>query len=285
MESVGLVLEGGGFRGIYTAGVLDVFQKENILFNYVIGVSAGAAYGVSYVSGQFRRNLAVNRNVSDKRYCSWQNFIRTGNYFNWEFVFKEIPLNLIPFDYSRFSDSGIRMRIVVTNCVTGKAEYFDMAGATSDRFRDLLTATSSLPFISRMKVIEGQSYMDGGISDAIPVNQALNDGSKRVVVVLTRQSGYRKKKSGSRILMECIYRKYPEMVKGFMERAERYNQTLEKLEGMEKAGSAFIIRPKKALAVARMDNNPDKLRKVYESAVAEMQELIPGLQQWLKQGN
>jgi predicted patatin/cPLA2 family phospholipase len=285
MERVGLVLEGGGFRGIYTAGVLDVLLERNILFDYVIGVSAGAAYGVSYVSGQYKRNLAVNRYVSDKRYCSWQNYIRTGNYFNWDFVFKEIPLNLIPFDYGRFSGSGIRMRIVVTNCVTGKAEYYDMAGTSPDLFRDLLTATSSLPFISRMRCINGQYYMDGGISDAIPVNQAFRDGNRRIVAVLTRQRGYRKTKSGSYILMKLIYRKYPEMVKAFRERAERYNRTLEALEEMEHAGKAFIIRPGMELPVARMENNPDKLRKVYESALDEMQEIIPALQQWLKQGN
>jgi predicted patatin/cPLA2 family phospholipase len=285
MERVGLVLEGGGFRGIYTAGVLDVFLKKDILFDYVIGVSAGAAYGVSYVSGQYRRNLAVNRYVADSRYCSWQNYIRTGNYFNWEFVFKEIPVNLIPFDYSRFSGSGTRMRIVVTNCVTGNAEYFDMDGNSPDRFRDLLTATSSLPFISRMRSINGQLYMDGGISDAIPVNKALMDGNKRIVAVLTRQPDYRKKKSGSHLLMKLFYRKYPEMVNAFRDRAERYNRALEELEKMENAGKAFIIRPKKALAVARMENNPDKLQKVYEAAVVEMQEVIPRLQQWLKQGN
>ena len=127
--------------------------------------------------------------------------------------------------------------------------------------------------------------MDGGISDAIPVNQALRDGNKRIVAVLTRQRGYRKKKSGSRVLLRLIYRKYPEMLKTFRERAERYNRTLDALEEMERTGKAFIIRPKKALAIARMENDPGKLRKVYESAVAEIQELVPGLQQWRKLGN
>jgi predicted patatin/cPLA2 family phospholipase len=284
-EGVGLVLEGGGFRGIYTAGILDVFLRENIRFNYVIGVSAGAAYGVSYVSGQLERNLEVNRYVSDKRYCSWKNFIRTGNYFNWEFVYREIPLNLIPFDYGRFSGSGIRMRIAVTHCVTGKSMVFDLNGSSPDRFCDLLTATSSLPFISRVKMIDGQPYMDGGISDAIPVKQALEDGNKRIVVILTRPPGYKKKNSGSRLLMKGIYHRYPGMVNSFLERAERYNNTLREIDRLESTGRAFVIRPKKALSVDRIENNPAKLRKVYDFSATEMQGILPGLKQWLKQGN
>jgi predicted patatin/cPLA2 family phospholipase len=281
-EGTGLVLEGGGFRGIYTAAVLDVFQKEKLLFKYILGVSAGAAYGVSYVAGQYERNLEVNRYVSDKRYCGWLNFIGNGNYFNWDFVYQEIPANLIPFSYSNFAASGVRMQVVVTNCKTGNAEYLELDGKDTDRFRDLLIATSSLPFISRIKKIGGNSYMDGGIADAIPVRKAFRDNMHRVVVVLTRHKGYRKKQSGTGLLLKWVYRHYPEMVTTFMSRAERYNNTLDDLEQLEKEGKIFIIRPGSPLPVARMENDPDKLKRVYDAAIRDMDKIMPALQEWLK---
>jgi predicted patatin/cPLA2 family phospholipase len=280
-EETGLVLEGGGFRGIYTAAILDVFLREKLFFNYVLGVSAGAAYGVSYVSRQYERNLAVNRYVGDKRYCGWRNYFRSGSYFNWDFVYREIPENLIPFSFDTFRSSGTRMRVVVTNCLSGKAEYPDLNNTSNDRFRELLTATSSLPFISRMIEIDGNYYMDGGIADAIPVQQAFKDKMDRVVVILTRHEGYRKKESRATCILRVVYRKYPNMVKSFLERAVRYNKTLDKLEQLEGEGKVFIIRPQSPLKVARMENDPVKLRKVYNEAVLQMENVIPRLKEWL----
>jgi predicted patatin/cPLA2 family phospholipase len=280
-EETGLVLEGGGFRGIYTAAVLDVFLREKLFFNYVLGVSAGAAYGVSYVSRQYERNLAVNRYVGDIRYCGWRNYFRNGSYFNWDFVYREIPEKLIPFSFETFMRSGTRMRVVVTNCLSGKAEYPDLNNTSNDRFRELLTATSSLPFISRMIEIDGNYYMDGGIADAIPVQQAFNDNMDRVVVILTRHEGYRKKESRATDILSVVYRKYPNMVKSFLERAVRYNKTLDKIEQLEREGKVFIIRPQSPLEVARMENDPVKLRKVYDEAVLQMGNVIPRLREWL----
>jgi predicted patatin/cPLA2 family phospholipase len=281
-DGTGLVLEGGGFRGIYTAAVLDVFLREKLFFNYVIGVSAGAAYGVSYVSRQYERNLAVNRYVSDKRYCSWRHYLRNGSYFNWDFVYREIPDKLIPFSFETFMNSGTRMRVVVTNCISGSAEYPDMNNISTDRFRKLLMATSSLPFISRMIEMDGNYYMDGGIADAIPVQQAFRDHLKRVVVILTRPEGYRKKVSRASSLIRIVYRKYPNMVKSFLERTERYNRTLDELEQLEKEGRVFIIRPESALKVARIENDPEKLKNVYDEAVRQMVNVLPRLKEWLQ---
>jgi predicted patatin/cPLA2 family phospholipase len=278
----GLVLEGGGFRGIYTAAVLDVFLREKLFFNYVIGVSAGAAYGVSYVSRQYERNLEVNQYVSDKRYCGWSNYFRNGSYFNWDFVYREIPEKLIPFSFETFKRSGTRMRVVVTNCLSGRAEYHELNNTPVDRFRELLTATSSLPFISRMIELDGNYYMDGGIADAIPVQQAFSDKMDRVVVILTRHEGYRKKESRSTFLLRLIYRNYPNMVKSFLERADRYNKTLDIIEQLEKEGKVFIIRPPSPLRVARLENDPEKLKKVYDEAVRQMENLIPRLKEWLQ---
>ncbi len=281
-DGTGLVLEGGGFRGIYTAAVLDVFLREELFFRYIIGVSAGAAYGVSYVSRQYERNLAVNRYVSDKRYCGWRNYLRNGSYFNWDFVYGEIPDKLIPFSFETFMNSGTRMRVVVTNCMTGRAEYPEMNNITTDHFRKLLTATSSLPFISRIIEIDGKQYMDGGIADAIPVQQAFRDNIKKAVVILTRPKGYRKKESRASALLRIVYRKYPNMVKSFLERTERYNHTLDQLEQMEKEGRVFIIRPELPLPVARIENDPEKLKKVYDLAVRQMELVLPQLKEWLQ---
>lgn len=281
VADVGLVLEGGGFRGIYTAAVLDVFLKENLLFKYVIGVSAGAAYGVSYISRQPERNLKVNTMVSDKRYCGFRNLIKTGNYFNWDFIYKEIPTQIIPFDYEGFSNSTSRMRVVLTNCATGNAEYKDLNTVSHDRFRDLLTATTSLPYISRIKKLDDQHYLDGGIADSIPVNQAFIDGNKRLIVVLTRDPAYRKKKSIDHLLLRLIYRKYPNMVRKFENRADAYNLTIEMLNALEKAGKVFIIRPPEPIPVSRMENDPELLKRVYNSTIREMNDTIPALRKWL----
>jgi predicted patatin/cPLA2 family phospholipase len=281
-KETGLVLEGGGFRGIYTAAVLDVFLRENLFFRYIIAVSAGAAYGVSYVSRQYQRNLAVNEYVGDKRYCGWRNYFRNGNYFNWDFVYREIPEKIIPFSFETFRNSGVRMKVAVTNCLTGKAEYPEMNNIPNDRFRALLTATSSLPLISRMIEIDGNYYMDGGIADAIPVQQAFRDKMDRLVVILTRPEGYRKKESRASAILRLVYRKYPNMLKSFLERADRYNNTLDALEQMEREGKVFIIRPQSPLKVARMENDPLKLRKAYDETVLQMESVIPQLKKWLQ---
>jgi predicted patatin/cPLA2 family phospholipase len=145
-----------------------------------------------------------------------------------------------------------------------------------------LTATSSLPFISHVTEMDGNYYMDGGIADAIPVQQAFRDKMDRVVMILTRHEGYRKKESGATVLLRVVYRKYPNMVKSFLERADRYNKTLDKIEQLEREGKVFIIRPPSPLKVARMENDPMKLRKVYDEAVLQMENVIPRLKEWLQ---
>jgi predicted patatin/cPLA2 family phospholipase len=282
LADTGLVLEGGGFRGIYTAAVLDVFDRENIYFPYAVGVSAGAAYGVSYVSRQYRRNLEVNEFISDPRYCGLHHLVRTGDYFNWDFIYKEIPTQIRLFDYQGFCNSTTRMQVVLTNCKTGNAEYKDMNASSPDKFRDLLTATSSLPLISTIRWIDDQGYMDGGIADPIPVKQAFSEGNKRVVVILTRDPLYRKKPMKGKLLLKMCYRRYPLLVKKLIERADLYNQTLDKLAILEKEGKAFIIRPQKPIQVSRLENNPEALLKVYNSTAEEVRSVIPALKQWLQ---
>jgi len=280
-SDVGLVLEGGGFRGIYTAAVLDVFYREGLFFDYAVAVSAGAAYGVSYVSRQYGRNLDVNPYISDKRYCSLNNLIRKGNYFDWDFIYHHIPTQVIPFDYEGFAKSTTRMKVVVTNCNTGAAEYKDLEATTPERFRDLLAATSSLPFISRMQQIDDQHYLDGGIADSIPFKKAFADGKKRAIVVLTRHAGYRKDPIKGTMLLKLAYRSYPNMVNAMVDRAHKYNLALEELERLEAEGTVFVIRPAQPIAVARLENNPENLTKAYDAATKEMEALLPKLKAWL----
>jgi predicted patatin/cPLA2 family phospholipase len=278
----GLVLEGGGFRGIFTAAVLDVLAQEDLYFPYAVGVSAGAAYGVSYVSRQYRRNLEVNDFISDPRYCGIRHFLRNGNYFNWEFIYKEIPTQIRLFDYRRFCTSSTRMQVVLTNCETGNAEYMDMDASSPDKFRDLLAATSSLPFISTIQWIHNQGYMDGGIADPIPVQQAFDIGNKRTVVILTRDPFYRKKPMKGKLFLKVFYHKYPMLVKRFIERADVYNRTLDQLAILEKEGKAFVIRPRKPIPVSRLENNPQALIRVYNDTINEARSVLPELKRWLQ---
>jgi predicted patatin/cPLA2 family phospholipase len=285
INNVALVLEGGGFRGIYTAGVLDVLMQEGLLFDYLIGVSAGAAYSVSYISRQYRRNLAVNDYVSDPRYCSWGNLFKYGNYFNWDFVYHTVPMQLIPFDYDSFHQSSSKLHVVVTNIVTGEPEYKLLHTNNPEVFRDWLTATSTLPFISKPKVIDGKVYMDGGLSDSIPVFKALSDGNQRAVVVLTREKSYRKKPLKNDFIPRVTYRKYPKLVQLLKDRANRYNRTLDELERLEQQGRVFIIRPEEPIIVSRLENNANNLKKVYDHSVQQMEAVIPGLKRWLEQSS
>ncbi len=283
-QDVGLVLEGGGFRGIYTAAVLDVFFTEKLFFDYAIAVSAGAAYGVSYVSRQYGRNLDVNPFVADKRYCSINNLIRKGTYFDFDFMYRYIPTTIIPFDYEGFRHSSTRMKVVVTNCATGAAEYKDLEATSPEHFRDLLAATSSLPFITKMQRIGSQHYLDGGIADSIPFKKAFADGKKRAIVVLTRHAGYRKEPVKGEMLFRLAYRNYPNMVKAIVNRAVNYNKSLDELEQLEREGRIFVIRPDKPIAVARLENNPDNLSRAYDMATKEMEIIMPKLKRWLERG-
>ena len=281
IKNIALVLEGGGFRGMYTAGVLEAMLGEQLFFDYLIGVSAGAAYGVSYVSRQSGRNLAVNNYVSDPRYCGWGNMFKYGTYFNWEFVYHTIPASLLPFDYKQFAASSSRIKIVVSNINTGQPEYKEMEGDCPLQFRDMLTATSALPFISKPQKINDSLYLDGGLVDSIPVHKAFSDGCNRAVVVLTRPKDYRKKPMKNNMILRFFYRKYPKVIDMLLNRADMYNKTLDELEELEKMGKVFVIRPLENLPVARLDNNPANLEIAYHNALKQMDEVMPRLLKWI----
>jgi predicted patatin/cPLA2 family phospholipase len=283
MKDIGLVLEGGGLRGIYTAGVLDTFLKHQLIFSYVIGVSAGTAYGASYVSKQIGRNREVNlRFTSDPRYLSFYNLLKTGNIFDSNFVYHEIPSKLIPFDFDAFYQSGIRFQIGVTDCATGKIEFRDGNKLSPGELMDTLAASSSLPFVSKMATLQKKRYLDGGIADSIPIYQAFTDGNARAVVVLTRNKGYRKKPVRYQWVVKIFYRRYPNLVNAILCRPSIYNQTLDELEKMQEEGKIFIIRPQQTITVSRIEKNTQKLMDLYETACIETEQILPALKNWLE---
>lgn len=281
IKDTALVLEGGGFRGMFTAGILDYFLEKDLFFEANYGVSAGAAYGVSYLSKQANRNLEVNQFISDKRYLSINNFLRTGSVLSWDFLYEEIPQRIVPFDYQEFRNSRSKLYVGTSNCLTGEPEFFQLNKANKEDFKTILTASSSLPFASPIVKYKGMQLLDGGLSDAIPFEHALSQGQEKVVVILTQAQGYIKKPLKLDALIKWHYRKHPHVYDMLHTRAERYNASIAKLEQLEEEGKAYLIRPKTKLAIGRLENDPNKTAKVFHEAFELAQQEYPKLMEWL----
>lgn len=263
IENTGLILEGGGFRGIYSAGIIDVLLDENIEFPYVIGVSMGACNGANYISKQRGRNLRVPYTyINDNRYISFSNYIKTGGLFGMDFIFNDIPHKIDLFDYDTFNKSTQKFIIVATDCETGEPIYFE-----KNEIKDLcevLKATTSLPFISKMVDIENNLYLDGGISDSIPIKKAFDDGNDKLVILLTRPKEYRKDPVNLRFFGKFKYKKHPKVLERVKDRYIKYNETLDYIEKLEEQGKAFVFRPKEPLNMGRVERNKEKLKSVYD---------------------
>ncbi|WP_251553768.1 patatin-like phospholipase family protein [Neobacillus muris] len=272
-EQVGLVLEGGGMRGVYTAGILEFFLENNLFFPYVIGVSAGACNAASYLSKQKGRNKTVTiEYASDPRYISWRNYLKNRQFFGMDFIFDEIPNQHVPFDYDSFYDSPCEFVVGTTDCLSGEPVYFKK----KDYKRDLLAvlrASSSLPFIAPEVQFQNKILLDGGISDPIPIKQAQKDGYLKNIVILTRNVDYRKKPSKFHFLVKRKYSEYKGLQKALQERFQTYNQTLSYLEEEEKKGHVLIIRPTEPLNVGRMERDPGKLEDLYNQGYRDAQAL------------
>jgi predicted patatin/cPLA2 family phospholipase len=275
---MGLVLEGGGLRGNYTAGVLDAFLDERILFPYVIGVSAGAGMGCSYVSGQRGRNLEILRRFhGDPRYLSLRNLVVTGSLFGMDFVFHQIPNSLIPFDWNYFVESPARFITVCTDCETGRAEYFEKNPENgAEDFYTVLEASSSMPYVAPMVSYNGKKYLDGAIADAIPLEKAVSEGFLRNVVVLTNPAGYRKKQE-FHPPDRLFYFGRKKLAEALKTRVERYNRSLHLVEAEEQAGRAIVVRPSKDLNVSRIEKNREKLERLYELGYADAEKIIKNI--------
>ncbi|OUS77086.1 patatin family protein [Paenibacillus sp. MY03] len=280
-ETIGLVLEGGGMRAVYTAGVLECLMEHDVYFPYNIGVSAGACMGASYLSRQVGRNRVVNVDyVSDPRYISWGNLLKKREMFGMDFIFDEIPNRLVPFDYEAFRNSTERYVIGTTDCETGESVYYEKGEPGFDML-PLLRASSSLPFIARIVEFGGRKLLDGGLSDPIPLRKSEGDGNSRNVLILTRNESYRKSPNRMGWLARRAYGKYPKLVETMLRRHDVYNETLAYIAEQERTGAAFVIRPSETLTVGRMERDPAKLGALYEQGYADAKRLLPELRSWM----
>ena len=266
---IGLVLEGGGMRGLYTTGVLDHFMEREVRLDYVIGVSAGACNGLSYVSRQPGRNLRVNTQyIGDKRYLSLRNFMTTGSLFGMDFIFEELPYRLEPMDFDAFSQNPCEFVAGVTDVETGRPVYFPKLDSMEEESM-VLRASSSLPIFSPKVSFRGREYLDGGTSDPIPFQKALEDGCDRLVVVLTRERGYVKSPERYRAVYRRIFRETPGMIQCLDRRHEVYNRELEELRELERRGIALVIAPKESLGLSRFEKDREKLMAAYRTGVRD----------------
>lgn len=278
-EKIGLVLEGGGVRGIYTAGVLDVFMEEGITFDGVIGVSAGAIHGCSYLSGQKGRSIRYYKKYSkDPRFMGFKTLLRTGEIVGGDFCYRELPEELDIYDYETFNKCNIPFYATCSNVETGKAEYLQITDMKAQVAK--LRASASLPYFSRVVEIDGGKYLDGGCTDSIPVEAFRKMGYPRNVVILTRDAQYRKSPEMS-LMAKTIYRKYPAFVKALLNRAEDYNRTVEKIQNLEKEGEIFVIRPKEPLNIGRLESDPEEIQRVYDVGRADATAALARMKEWM----
>ena len=277
---IGLVLEGGAMRGLFTAGVLDIFLDNNVEVTDVVGVSAGTLFGVNYVSKQRGRALRYNlKYINDKRYMNVKSWVRTGNLINKDFTYYKLPFQLDVFDNKTFKESPINFFATVTNIETGEAEFIKIEDAYKQM--ETLRATSALPFISEIIEVGDKKYLDGGIANSIPVDFFEKQDFDKVIVILTRPITYRKEKTTG-IQYKLFYKKYPKLVEKLENRYKEYNDTVDKIVELEKEGKLFVIRPSENITIKRLEKDVEKLQKVYDLGLKDGNNIIEDLKQYLE---
>ena len=260
---IGLVLEGGGMRGAYTCGVLDAFLDRHIEVNGVIGVSAGACHGCSFVSKQRGRAFRITETFQhDPRYMGMRSLLTSGDLFNAKFTYHTIPERLDPYDFKAFNESKTKLYVVCTDVESGEAQYFRMIRMEEDV--EYVRASASLPLISRIVRYQGKQLLDGGIADSIPIVKFQSMGYEKNIVVLTQGPNYRKQKDSALPLIRARYRRYPSFVRKMEDRHLRYNQTLDYLQAQEHCGNVLVLRPKEVVKISRLETDMDKLRALYD---------------------
>ena len=280
----GLILEGGAMRGMFTAGVIDVMMENEIKFDGAIGVSAGAAFGCNYKSGQIGRALRYNlRFCRDKRYCSLRSLIKTGNLYGAEFCYHEIPDRLDPFDKEAYNASPMEFHVVCTDVFTGDAVY-KVIDKADNECNEFIRASASMPIVSKPVNIGGYTLLDGGMADPIPVRYFEDIGYDRNVVVLTQPDSYVKKAPSGLRMMKVMLRKYPNIYRDVKCRHIGYNESVSYIREKEKRGEIFVIRPAAPLEIGKTEHNPEKLREVYDIGRIEMKKELSRLKEYLDKG-
>lgn len=262
--NTGLVLEGGGMRGVFTSGVLDAFMKHDLYFHYVVAVSAGACNGLSYMSRQPRRARISNIDyLARYKYIGLRHLVTQGCIFDQKLLYEDFPNTLLPFDYDRYFANQDVFEMVTTDCATGKACYLTEKSGNKQRLLDVVRASSSLPYVSKITMVDGVPMLDGGIVDSIPVIRAMSQGHSKNVVVLTRNKGYRSTGKDHKI-PKFIYKNYPRLRVALSHRIEAYNKQLDLIDQLEQSGQIECIRPLRKMEVGRIEKDTSKLERLYE---------------------
>ena len=281
MYQAGLILEGGGMKGIYTAGVLDFFMEKEILFSDCYGVSAGACHLCSYLSGQHKRAYRISVNYLDmKQYCGPGSLFTTGDLFGVDMCYGLIPDYLDPYDFEAFTRYEGRAYAVATNIRTGEPAYLPL----KDMHKDIIAvrASSSMPLVSRNVKIDGELYLDGGISDSIPIRQSIRDGNRKNVVVMTKEEGFVRQPTSQLALIKARYFKYPKVTELMAQRHIDYNEQVEYIMRQQQEGKAFVIRPRQASNVGRVEKDRERLQKLYQEGYDDAAGCFQELMEFLK---
>lgn len=274
---IGMVLEGGAMRGLYTAGVLDAFLQAGLRFDGVIGVSAGALFGVNYLSGQQGRVIRYNKKYNrDRNYMGLWPLLKTGNIVNTEYAYERVPCRLDPFDDEAFQKSGVPFYAVVTNLRTGKAEYPQIKSVFEQM--DVLRASGSMPFVSRPVQLGEDFYLDGAVADSIPFEKMFSLGYDKLVVILTKPAGYRKKPIPSKLAAAVYGKKWPRFAIAVRRRHEMYNAQMERLEQLEREGKVQILRPSRPVKISRTEKDPARMEEMYRLGVQDAETWLRGEQ-------
>ena len=275
-----LVLEGGGMRGAYTCGTIDFFLDHKIQFDGVIGVSAGACHATSLISEQRGRAIRIGAHyLIDKRSFSFKSLIQTGDLFNAQFIYDEIPNVIDPFDYKTFNNSKTRMYCVCFDCETGKTLYVPIPHIQENM--EYIRASASLPIVSKIVEYDGHKMLDGGLGDSIPFEFMKEKGYDKIVVVSTKPKGYRKTSNKLMPMIETMYKDYPYVIDALKNRHFRYNEEVEKMEQWEQEGKLFVIYPSDTHDVGRLEQDPVKLERLYETGYQDMEALKDALYAYL----
>lgn len=277
----GIVVEGGGMRGIYGAGVLDVLLENDIKADGLIGVSAGAIHGCSFVSGQKGRSIRYNLKYSrDPRYMSMRSLIRTGDMFGIDFCYRELPETLDPFDNETFESSSTEYYVTCTDVETGQPVYHRCPSLRGDRI-DWVRASASMPLASRIVELDGKKLLDGGVADSIPVMAFRKMGFKKDLVILTRPEGYRKKQNPMLPLIRRAYREYPEFVEIAASRHLVYNRELDEISRLEREGEILVIRPSRRIKISRTERRPERIEQMYRLGREDAMKAFSGIKAFM----
>ena len=281
MKKTALVLEGGAMRGMYSAAVLDVLMEEGIKVDAIYATSAGVLFGVNYISGQRGRAIRYNKRFSrDKRYMGIYSLVTSGNVINKDFAFYEVPFTLDVFDDEAYMNSEVKMVATVTNVHSGGVEYIEVKSVLKQM--EVLRAASAMPFVSQMVELDGQLYLDGGLSDSIPLKKCQADGYERIIVVETRPKGYRKSKSSS-LPAKLFYSKYPNLVETINNRYSAYNDILQEIDDLDARGEIVLVQPSKELHLGRIESDPERLQEMYDLGIGDAKALLPRIKQFLSE--